>query len=90
MLSHINVGSGEEVTILDVAKLIGNVVGYEGKIEFDATKPDGSPRKLMDSAKLASLQWAPTISLRAGLTRTYAGFKAQCELSTSKKTGACG
>ncbi|QDZ27488.1 GDP-L-fucose synthase [Noviherbaspirillum sp. UKPF54] len=74
-LSHINVGTGEDVTIREIAELIGKVVGYRGKIEFDASKPDGTPRKLMDSAKLARLGWRPEISLHAGLGETYRQFQ---------------
>ena len=74
MLSHINVGCGEDLTIRELADTIAEVVGYEGRLEYDATKPDGTPRKLMDSSKLKSLGWQPTISLREGLTRAYKDF----------------
>ncbi|MGE5622070.1 MAG: GDP-L-fucose synthase [Bacillota bacterium] len=74
MLSHINVGTGEDVTIREIAELIGSVVGYEGNIEFDTSKPDGTPRKLLDTSKLTRLGWRPGISLRAGLTETYRQF----------------
>ena len=73
-LSHINVGCGEDLTISELADTIAEVVGYEGRLEYDATKPDGTPRKLMDSSKLKSLGWQPTISLREGLTRAYKDF----------------
>ncbi|HYD78474.1 MAG TPA: GDP-L-fucose synthase [Paucimonas sp.] len=75
-LSHINVGAGKDVTIAELAELIGKVVGYEGKIEFDASKPDGTPRKLMDSGKLLSLGWSPKVPLLEGMIETYAQFEA--------------
>lgn len=74
MISHINVGWGDDVSIRDVAALIGTVVGYRGKILFDHGKPDGAPRKLMDSSRLNALGWQPNISLEDGLRRAYADF----------------
>ena len=65
----INIGYGEDVTIGDLARLIGEAVGYTGSIVFDAGKPDGTPRKLMDTARLQSLGWRPTVDLRQGLAR---------------------
>lgn len=76
MLSHINVGSGVEVTIAELARRIAEVVGYRGEIAFDAAKPDGAPRKLMDSARLTALGWSPAIALEDGLASTYADFLA--------------
>lgn len=70
-LQHVNVGSGKEVTIKELAELIKDVVGFEGDLVWDRTKPDGTPRKLMDSSKLADLGWSPKISLREGLEATY-------------------
>ncbi|XP_073278675.1 probable GDP-L-fucose synthase 1 [Primulina huaijiensis] len=70
-LEHVNVGSGKEVSIKELAGLIKEVVGYQGKIVWDSSKPDGTPRKLMDSSKLASLGWEPKISLKEGLEDTY-------------------
>lgn len=67
----INVGTGEEVSIFELAKLIAEIVGYEGKITFDLTKPDGTPRKLMDSSKLHALGYKHKVSLRDGIARTY-------------------
>jgi nucleoside-diphosphate-sugar epimerase len=75
MLSHLNVGSGREVTIAELATLIGKVVGYEGEIEYDAAKPDGAPRKLMDSSKLSMLGWTPKIDLEIGLKDAYFWYK---------------
>jgi GDP-L-fucose synthase len=77
MLSHINVGSGEDLSIKDLANLVKQVVGYEGEIRFDPTKPDGSMRKLMDSSRLHALGWTPSVSLREGLAMAYQSFVAQ-------------
>ena len=74
MQSHINVGSGTDVTIFELAKLIQQIVGYHGEIVYDSTKPDGTPRKLMDSQKILGLQWQPTYSLIQGLKLTYDDF----------------
>jgi GDP-L-fucose synthase len=76
MLSHINVGTGEDVTIREVAETIRKVVGYQGDIEFDTSKPDGTPRKLMDIAKLSSLGWHPEMRLAEGIAQTYRHFVA--------------
>ncbi|HXZ48159.1 MAG TPA: GDP-L-fucose synthase [Usitatibacter sp.] len=74
MLSHINVGTGEEVTIAELAALVARTVGFEGRIEHDATKPDGAPRKLLDAGRLRSLGWAPRVGLAEGLARAYRDF----------------
>ena len=74
MLSHINVGTGTDVTIGELARLVGEVVSYEGEIVFDASKPDGTPRKLLDTSRLAALGWSPGIALRDGLASTYRWF----------------
>ena len=74
MLSQINVGTGEDVSIGELAGLIADVVGYQGKIEFDATKPDGSPRKLMAVGRLGSLGWHANVKLRGGLELAYQDF----------------
>jgi GDP-L-fucose synthase len=74
MLSHINVGTGMELTIKELAQTISEVIGFKGVIQFDTSKPDGTPRKLMDSTRLQSLGWQPTISIREGLKRAYADF----------------
>ena len=68
---HINCGAGSDVSIADLAALIGRIVGYRGKIVFDTTRPDGTPRKLMDSSRLAALGWKPEISLEDGIASTY-------------------
>lgn len=74
MLSHINVGYGTDVTIKELAETIGQTVGYSGRITFDLSKPDGTPKKLMDSSRLKSLGWQPKVSLEAGLERAYSDF----------------
>jgi GDP-L-fucose synthase len=74
MCSHINVGTGTDLTIKELAETIKAVVGYEGEIDFDPSRPDGSPRKLMDSLRLSSLGWQPEVSLKEGLARAYADF----------------
>jgi len=70
----INVGSGEDVTIRELAELICDVVGFEGELTWDKTKPDGTPRKLLDVSKLRALGWKATISLRNGIAQTYDWF----------------
>src|SRR5215472_1203247 len=82
--SHLNVGSDEEVTIADAAKLIAEVIGYRGKFAFDTSRPDGTPRKLLDSSKLIEMGWRARTSLREGLKLTYSDFIARRELSTPK------
>lgn len=74
---HINAGSGEEITIRGLAELIVRIVGFTGKIKFDATKPDGTPRKLMSSAKLTALGWHSRIPLEQGLTEVYPWYKQE-------------
>jgi GDP-L-fucose synthase len=71
---HVNVGSGEEVTVRELAALVAEVVGYRGGFAFDASKPDGAPRKLLDCRRLAALGWKPKITLRTGLKQTYEWF----------------
>ncbi|ATY34281.1 GDP-L-fucose synthase [Sphingomonas psychrotolerans] len=71
---QVNVGFGSDVTILELARLIAEVVGFEGDIICDASKPDGTPRKLMDSSKLRATCWAPRIELREGVQSTYGWF----------------
>lgn len=77
MLSHINVGCGTDISILELAQLVARVVGYEGEICTDPSKPDGTPRKLMDVSRLARLGWQAEIDLERGLAETYAWFLAQ-------------
>jgi GDP-L-fucose synthase len=77
MLSHINVGTGEDVTIREVAEIIREVVGFRGEIEYDTSKPDGTPRKLMNTSKLTSLGWKPGMRLKEGIKDTYESFKTE-------------
>jgi GDP-L-fucose synthase len=70
----INVGSGQEISIRDLALLTKSVVGFEGEVTFDSTRPDGTPRKIMDNSKLRALGWQPTLTIEAGLKKMYAWF----------------
>ena len=79
MLSHINVGFGSDVTIKQVAETIAEVVGYSGHIGFDRTKPDGTPRKLMDSSRLNGLGWHAQVNLKDGLTQAYQDYLVNSE-----------
>jgi len=74
MLSHINVGCGHDITIRELAETIARVIGYAGDIAFDPTKPDGTPRKLMDSTRLNALGWQAQVGLEAGLEKAYQDF----------------
>nr|WP_208759727.1 GDP-L-fucose synthase [Yersinia mollaretii] len=74
MLSHINVGTGEDCTIRELAETMAKVIGFSGNLVFDSTKPDGAPRKLMDVSRLAKLGWHYQISLEKGLMMTYQWF----------------
>lgn len=74
MLSHINVGFGSDVTIKELAEAVSQTVGYQGQIAFDPSKPDGTPRKLMDSSRLNALGWVAAVDLHDGLRRAYADF----------------
>lgn len=71
---HVNVGSQQEMTIMDIARLVARVVGYDGQILTDPSKPDGTPRKLMDSGRLFGMGWQPRIDLEEGLRAAYADF----------------
>jgi GDP-L-fucose synthase len=74
MLSHINIGAGTDITILDVAETIKEVVGFYGKIDFNTKMPDGTKRKLLDVSKIENLGWKPVITLKDGLKETYEWF----------------
>jgi GDP-L-fucose synthase len=80
MLSHINVGFGSDVTIKQLAQTISEVVGYQGNIGFDTSKPDGTARKLMDSGRLNSLGWHAQVNLKDGLTKAYQDYLANSEV----------
>jgi GDP-L-fucose synthase len=79
----LNVGTGQDVTIGEFAELVREIVGYKGKIEYDTSRPDGPPQKLLDVSRLMALGWRPKISLREGLAAAYADF-----LSGSRRSAA--
>tara|TARA_R110001583_G_scaffold10782_16_gene49631 strand:+ start:6057 stop:6467 length:411 start_codon:yes stop_codon:yes gene_type:complete len=74
MLSHINVGTGIDCTIKELDETVARVVGFKGEVKFDATKPDGAPRKLMNVDRLKSLGWESTVTLECGLVLSYQWF----------------
>ena len=76
MLSHINVGTGIDCSIRELAETMAEVVGFQGKIVFDSSKPDGTPRKLLDVSRLRQLGWEASTSLRDGLKQTYHWFES--------------
>ncbi len=76
---HLNVGTGKDISIRELAELIAAVVGWEGSLEFDTEMPDGTPRKLLDVGRIEALGWSPTIALREGITATYEWFLANAE-----------
>src|SRR6185312_8458579 len=76
----INVGPGEDLSILDLAQTMKRIIGYEGRISWDASKPDGTPRKLLDVSKIRTLGWKHAIELEDGLRRTYDWFKRHYDL----------
>ena len=71
---HINVGSGSDVSIMELTRLVMGVLAYDGPVVTDPSKPDGTPRKLMDNTKLAALGWQPQTALRDGIAKSYAAF----------------
>jgi len=73
----VNIGCGEDVSIGELAAMVSEVVGYQGTIQYDTSKPDGTPRKLLDVSRLKSLGWAPTIGLSDGIARTYGWYVGQ-------------
>jgi GDP-L-fucose synthase len=81
--AHINVGSGEDLAIIDLARLVAEVVGFKGEIAHDLSKPDGTPRKLMSSEKLRALGWRPRIGLREGIADAYRAFLKDWSASRS-------
>jgi nucleoside-diphosphate-sugar epimerase len=74
MLSHINVGTGTDVSIRELAEMLADITGFRGRLVFDATKPDGTPRKLMDVSRLAAMGWRARTGLREGIEATYRWF----------------
>lgn len=75
--SHFNIGSGQEVSIGELAQLVAGVTGFSGRIVFDRSRPDGTPRKRLDTTRLSGMGWRPSIALEAGIAQTYAWFLAQ-------------
>ncbi|MGB8180788.1 MAG: NAD-dependent epimerase/dehydratase family protein, partial [Stellaceae bacterium] len=73
--SHVNVGWGEDLTIAELAQTIADVIGYKGAFRFDASKPDGAPRKLLDTGKLETMGWRPRIRLKEGLVDAYRWYR---------------
>lgn len=82
---HINCGAGSDMSIRELAETVGRVVGFSGEIVFDATKPDGTPRKLMDSSRMRALGWAPSISLEEGIANSYEWFLANASQATRQR-----
>ncbi len=74
----INIGAGKDISVRELAELICEIVGFKGRLAWDPTKPDGTPRKLLDISKIESLGWRPKISLRQGIAETYEWFKSNC------------
>ena len=74
-MTHVNIGTGEDVTIAELAETIKKVVGFDGALRFDASKPDGTPRKLLDVTKINNLGWRHKIGLEEGLASTYRWFQ---------------
>ena len=79
----INIGTGKDISILELANLISEIVGYEGSIKWDTSKPNGTPRKLLDTSKINSLGWSPKISLTEGITTTYEWFLREISKNNS-------
>lgn len=80
-LPLINIGSGQELSIRDLAHLVADIVGYEGHIAFDTTKPDGAPRKLLDSSRLSAMGWTPKIGLRDGIADLYRRWRSEAQIA---------
>jgi GDP-L-fucose synthase len=72
---HLNIGTGDDLTIKELAEMVAELAGFKGEIAWDSTKPDGTPRKVLDVAKAKSLGWAPKISLRDGIASTIDWYK---------------
>jgi len=83
----VNIGCGEDQTIRALAELVAEVVGFEGKLAFDASKPDGTPRKLQDVSRLKALDWKPRIGLREGIAQAYADFRSRFDATALAQAG---
>ena len=84
--THVNVGSGEDVTILELATLVSQIVGFSGRILVDPSKPDGTPRKLMDVSRLRGMGWSPATSLREGMDKSYRWYLSNSQQRVSSGT----
>ncbi|MEL6529773.1 MAG: GDP-L-fucose synthase [Pseudomonadota bacterium] len=84
---HVNVGCGEDISILDLVKLVNRIVGFEGEIVHDLSKPDGTPRKLLDTGKLTEIGWTPSIPLEQGIAETYDWFRTELEAGAMREVG---
>ena len=78
-ISHLNIGCGEDISISDLACIIGDIIDYKGKIRYDSSKPDGTPQKLLDISRLKNLGWAPTVTLHEGIRKSYEWYLKQVE-----------
>jgi nucleoside-diphosphate-sugar epimerase len=83
MQSHINIGTGLDIAISELAQIVADITGFTGQIQLDPSKPDGTPRKLLDVSKVTKLGWAPKINLRAGITATYDWYRAQRDVGST-------
>jgi GDP-L-fucose synthase len=83
----INIGCGEDQTIAELARAVASVVGFRGALEFDTSKPDGTPRKLLDVARLKRLGWSPRVDLRTGIAAAYKDFLARAGIPAETKMG---
>jgi GDP-L-fucose synthase len=83
----VNIGSGSEISIRALAAMMGEVTGFTGEILFDDAKPDGTPRKFLDSSRMTAMAWAPKIELPEGLQQTYAWFRESVKPASLKKAG---
>ena len=86
----VNVGVGEDLSIAELATMVADVVGYRGALRFDPSKPDGTPRKLLDVSRLRGLGWTPRIALREGIESTYRWFREQAEAPRARTVWSAG
>jgi GDP-L-fucose synthase len=86
-IEHLNVGTGEDLTIADLAQMVARVTGYKGRISFDNSKPDGTPRKLLDVSRIQSLGWRPRIALEDGIASTWAWYVSHIAKAMAGLTG---
>jgi nucleoside-diphosphate-sugar epimerase len=86
MQSHLNIGTGRDITIMDLAGVVAEVTGFTGQILCDPSKPDGTPRKLLDVSTMTRLGWTPKIALRAGIVATFDWYRAQCSMGGIVRT----